>query len=434
MQKRNGFCDDINWSKLGEDFCMYLIVFCLIAATLFCSWQDHVDASNKEYNRTLEFNALSYKQRVIIAEWEGFEVDEDCLRPLEVPMDYLLATVLGAIVAVLVAILATSTRTLASLYMMKNDVYFLADLPPTKSAGQTFLLCFSLIAGCPFLIVSYVRMRRWEKVQEANLDEQNTNAQDVNMQYTNTDDQEESLQAFIEYRRTFNQNYYQEQLIEAEGRIRDLEARLKCAGEQVRSYQNQLRTAKQDHLKIQDTLEHLQDHPVDELIADWRAIKKMRGVTSIHIEPSKNPNQPRLCIDVTVHAPYEDKVYDCGEYEIQIDDVCADCDNGWECIILRDAFQEHCQTDSGSCIEQNCEFINGCCADYIAAGDIFCFGDRTNSISEYFRKGQFRAAIILIIDSLHSVNDPETAKSIPYCYQPITDTEGGNHDDEQHAS
>ena len=47
----------------------------------------------------------------------------------------------------------------------------------------------------------------------------------------------------------------------------------------------------------------------------------------------------------------------------------------------------------------------------------FCFGRRRSLIQEYVEEAQYLEALTLMIDSLHSVNDPDVEREIPNCFR-----------------
>lgn len=424
MKKRNGYKKDFD---LRQGLVAYAL-FAVIALAVVLIGVIGVFALSKlsegNSNELAEhFNALSQPERALLAEWNGYEVDEAYLMSSKTVCfgEYIgIFTNRGVQIGFLVIVslltfwFYSDTR--------KEENFFLADLPERGVRGIILLILFW--AGCPFLLGSLVQMKRWEaeaidKQQEelaTSRIEEGDDEMDVMPQpeglVTNengcvtyedrsidrTHFAEDSYAQFEKYCQIDTQEAYKEWLCEMKTHICDTESKLRKAGERVKALQKELKKARADLEGLKaggpSTVKSLET-----IRADWEAIKKMRGVVDIYYDDYE------LKIAVEVRVPYSGEIYDFGDYIIAITN-----DNNITCYRNRSGIRSD-WTDSYP--------------DYCYDDGTFCLGDREYVIKEYLKQHRLREAVILTIDCLHSVNNDEDAEDIPNCFRKVVSPKEG---------
>lgn len=396
----------------------------LLVLVLAC--EANSDRKNQQnYNARVEkFNNLPQSDRIAISKWSDYDVDEDYLLASEPePRTFwewlwVIAPYAGIVMAI-----TLSTFLFWWYAESKPKRYFFADLP---LRGIKRAICVLLLwLFWPVLLVSLIRMKRWEaeaidkqqeelatsKIEEGD-DEMGVMPQpeeglvtDENGCVTYEDRSidrthfaEDSYAQFEKYCQLDTQEAYKKWLCETKTHICDTESELREAGEQVKALQKQLKKAKTDLEELKaggpSTVKSLET-----IRADWEAIKKMRGVVDIYYDDYE------LKIAVEVRVPYSGEIYDFGDYIIAITN-----DNNITCYRKRSGVRSD-WTDNYP--------------DYCYDDGTFCLGDREYVIKKYLRQHRLREAVILTIDCLHSVNNDEDAEDIPNCFRKIVSPKEG---------
>lgn len=428
LQLRNGYADDIEWSKLFLSFAA--ISLCIIIASILVlglfklEAKDEYDHRQRCNAKVTEFNALPLEHRMVIAKWNNYEVNENFFQsymPDPTPKIEKFRKVIPYFI--ILELVLASFEVFKNYDEQKAKQYFYADFP---SAGFKSHIALALMwVAWPIFFVSYIRMQRWkaehttgtevnqtstetEDVTEDAKEDTNDDAidcedvtyEDLSIKHSNF--AEDSCAQYIEYCQDLNRYNYEERLSEAQNNVHVLEQNLHELGRKVQERQNEIKHAKIELEEIENS-KPVEPQTPDVLESDWEAIKNMRGVTNIYCRTVHRVMQ--LFIEVEIRVPYEGNIYDFGDYRIEIERNMMICS----------------RTRSG--VKDN--WSDGCYPDYCYSDETFCFGDRADKIQEYLTEQQLREAIILIIDCLHSVNDEYDALRIPDCFRRIVSPKEG---------
>lgn len=439
LERRNGYTGDIRWLQVYTNVlcCGILIIVIAFFTILIVHGDAASDYENQQRHnaRVEEFNSLPRYKRVVLTEWHEYEVDEDYLQALEPkpsPFTERCRKILPY--AIVITLIILSLATFWGYAEEKSRRYFFADYP---WEGALSIIAFLLMWVCwPTLLVSYIRMRHWEKEQSAekarreaeeaeraaeeaatHLNALNETEGENNTEEKEEDDDEhityedlsadhtnfapDSCAQFIAYCQRDDQYKYEMHLQRISNDIEKYKRNLRNYGDEIRELQGKLKTAQ---LELEKLKRGGPPQPQDEnvLITDWEAIKAMRGVTAIYYDDQED----ELRINVVVRVPYNGEVYDFGDHTIIISY------NKLRCIRERSGVRE--------------DWHNSGYPDYYHGNSgEFCFGSRHRRIEEYLEKHRLREAIILAIDCLHSVNDENDAKYIPDCFRRIVSPKEG---------
>lgn len=437
MERRNGYDKDIRWDYVFASCVVGLIIgIVILLIGLFFTWSSagfRVDSWESHTRYVERFNALDSDKRLFLIEWQYLSDSVDANNfmvcdPQPPSVDTCLKkAAVWLFVAMLVCV---STGTFCSYFDEKSHRFFCADYPFSGTRSRVAFVLMWLY--WPVLLVSRLRMRRWEAQQkaeqtvaneEANQEPEVHNEQDKNVQEEreeeegNDEDEDESItyedlsadltdfdndscEQFIAYCQDENQHTYKERLSDAEEKVKNTETSLRDYGQRIQKLQGELKEAKLELEKLKST-KPPEPKDLKVLKTEWEAIKSMRGVTNIYYDEYDET----LCIDVAVRVPYEGETYDFGDYTIQI------CHDEIECPRSRSGVRD--------------DWRAGSYPDYCYSDGTFCLGNRERSISKFIVEQRFREAIILIIDCMHSVNDEEEAANIPKCFRRIVPPKEG---------
>ena len=282
-------------------------------------------------------------------------------------------------------------------YVKEHDKsFFLADLPRTFFGFVLFCLMF---VAWPIFAISWIRMRIYfsplrtkereevKRVARQRLDEERRAQKEVVTQRNN----------YISYRVGMCKDLERRQKESAEKRFRaaeraltELDAKMRDLGQKIIQAQTELGESRVELRRVEGldySLTATRKRAEDE----WDALLQMRGVVDVTVRDE------HVLIFVKVEVPYNGALYDFGDYEISLKQFY------WECKHKR----------SGRRLDATSSY-----PDY-STGDGFCFGNRRNTIDGYVSCGRYSEAVTLIIDSLHSVNNGQAAREIPYCFRKI---------------
>lgn len=401
MRFRNGDYSDIAF----EDVCPRIgigfgIVLCIALIFLFFA---SVFATNKndiveEYNaKATEFNARPETERKIIASYLGDgEIDGEnytmVLDDTFIDKKAFMARMCSiAIVAVLV--ISSLVATCSYIYE-KLEHYYLADLPFKEPYG--WFLFFSMFVFWPVLLVSRLRMlkvrfgqRRKEcKAVELAARQELKDEADARLSYKSSLSNK-AKKRYVSYRIKGHQQALDHRKTELETRIKECEENLREYGMSIQATQRQIGATKAQLNELSKV--SLAGEVVRaEALEEWRIISEMRGVSKITLRDNS------ICILVKVRVPYQEHVYDFGDYEICISAKKYSCKRVRSGVKLNATSKRPDYNESSG----------------------FCFGSRRNLIQDYVQHARMLEAITLMIDCLHSVNEDVEAE-IPECFRRV---------------
>lgn len=424
MRKRDGYTGDIEWASVYAGSVLGLIIAVVILAlvTGAIALAAHDDKKTWQNNTTAvqRFNDLQRHERIIIAEWTGIsdELDDQDQRVYpECPSTFTERMSQALPFYPFVILIAMSIGLFYGYHEEKGSSYFYADLP--REGKHTWVLFLGGFACWLIFLASYIHMRYWqaqkvleeqEKIQRIVADNQKAieKAKASPQDYATREDltaqtevDQASCMQFVEYCQKDNQDTYRRKLNDLSEGISHKENRLRDYGHEIQELQRKI---KQDKLEL-DLLKASgppPERPIIALKSDWYAIKAMRGVIAIS---TRNEYRDRLtlAIQVAVRVPYEGETYDFGDFEITISADSFDCMRKRSGVRsdYRGGYPDYCYN----------------------YGERFCLGERKATIQNYVTERKVRAAVALIIDCLHSVNNAEEAARIPQCFRLVVPIE-----------
>lgn len=332
MKRRNGYKEDFDLGQgvlASAIFATIILVVVLVGIVVIFGFDKLFEGSNELAER---FNALSRPERVLLAEWNDYEVDESYLMPItdktvkfkdyiaifaerDVQIGFL------TIVSLLTFWLYSDTR--------KKENFFLADLPERGIRGIILLILFW--AGCPFLLGSLVQMKRWEAQQKAESTEAEVPSESQDETTVDSDNEEngdvtyedrsidrtrfakEAYEQFVEFCQSEPQLIHRHRVAKAEETTADCETKLLRLKREVQDAEQEMEKAQGF---LQDVkVETVPEKTLDDIKQDWETIKNLHGVVAIYEKGCGS-----LCIDIEVRTSYDDKVYDIGDFTITVFD------------------------------------------------------------------------------------------------------------------
>jgi len=423
LERRNGYTDDIKPSGIYfYPIAVFIVIVIVVALiTLFAALEVHADNTNKEVHNeaVTRFNAYTLNERQAIAKFHG--VGEESMYGID-PKTYLMTAQpidrhavihwyqkywLIILISVLVAL---SWSTFAGYHNEKNSKYYLSDIPLKQPGVLVLFIC--MFAAWPVFLVNWIYMRFFSKLADEFRQNRQEQREKNAAEYAAIQQIAQSELAELPIERRFSKNakltfrrYVEkdaakaqaDRIREAKHKLAEAKQTLTAAGKAVMQAQRQVGAA-EANLRTEQTAQAETDFTAQQIERDWEAITRMRGVASINpcYTKVRDKKRPGIEILVKVRVPYEGEFYDFGDYLITF------ADNTYRCARQRSGVKLNATSHA---------------PNYGSSG--FCFGNRSDLIGSYVRHGRIADALDLIIESLHSVNDAETAKKIPECFRKV---------------
>lgn len=188
-----------------------------------------------------------------------------------------------------------------------------------------------------------------------------------------------------------------EKLRETQNNSRQLASTLQQQQREINKIRANVRTS-EEHLEELDSFMVGED----EAKTEFDKIMLLPGVVAAL------PTEDGFSVIVEARYRYLDKVYDLGDWQIQI---TGNTDGYFVCRRLRSGVMPG-WTPSGRAF--------GAHPDYsLEWGTAFCFRDRETIIQEHIRRGQYPEALSIIVNTINSVNEADVPK-IPAAFQEVT--------------
>ena len=413
MERRSkGQYDDIKFSNFDTDLLFNLIVILVVCAIFYglilLLIGDHYKETLKSNATAREFNSLSLSERQLINQWSGLkldkksplmEIDDDPLQTQDVWLP-LLFIMIGIVV------IAMSLSVFYYYGRERGYRYFIADLPFDTAYG--WFLFFAMFAAWPVLLVSAIRMRNYSrpkrKAEKAAVTEQAkvelSEEQVYNLaQSPKISHYYTARQTYIKYRVSSIVQAQQKLIEHVQAQIDDTKQDIRSYGDKIQLLQRQL-GQKQAELNKLPSAKLSAQATRAEAKKEWELLTEMRGVAKLTAQESRGKKPDKIFILVKVRVPYENEVYDFGDYRIML------CGSTYECKRVR----------SGVRVDHN-----STSPDYNESSG-FCFGNRKYTITEYLEEGKVIEAVTLMIDCLHSVNEGDQIY-IPDCFRKVATIE-----------
>ncbi len=412
MERRNGRTGDLEIPKLIFVMAITAMVCGLIMAIILGLSGPVIDSDRKDriaYNRFVEiYNAMSEEDREMLAPYikytrpKGqtyFDMKE------EIPDGYAQEWRKSETPDMIRWIVITLSVACFIWYVRNRDTsYRMSDLPFNHVIG--WLLLLLMFAAWPILFIDRVilqikgmQSRRAERL--AIKQEAERKVKEEEELPFNVLDDAKARKYYVEYVTRWNQKACEERKSKLVDEESTIEQRLKICAENIRRYQNrrgEIRAELKKYEKV-ETRDEI-ERKVEE---EWDAIREMRGVMGASVKKVRGKKSKELIIYVRVQVSYKDELYDFGDYQIRL--------KGKEsyCFCVRSGIRKDATSTAPS--------YGG------HVGNSFCFGSRRQEIGAYVATGRYVEAVTLMIDCLHSVNDPEAEARIPYCFRKIKTVE-----------
>lgn len=417
-ERRRGYCGDISFSSVYDLTAFILIiiviVWVIVGLLVWAAWSEDYANDIKHNEQATEFNARPLSERVLIADYiGGDDFDENHLMTLEeVGLTGGKAAGNWTLLILVLALIALPIVTFISYCHEKDSDYYLADLPLSRPYG--WLLLFSMFVMWPVLFIAFLHMWYLERsnIHKAIVEKRQKTEEErkqVEMMAKRELKQEEIERAqhcghfssrarrqYFVFRRIGYQKSLDHQKKETNKLISDYQNQLRSLGKQLQTVQKQMGEAK---AKLA-SLEHCSSAEQNEKITEeWRLITEMRGVSRISFD-RKDKEKRYLCILVKVRVPYENVLYDFGDFEIKIGP------QQFSCVEVRSGVKANASSHTPR----------------YRVSDGFCFGSRRDDILDFVQHARMLEAITLAIDCLHSVNSGDEVY-IPRCFRTVDSIE-----------
>lgn len=376
---------------------MLLVGFiCCLSAAFDQDITVDIEGINEANHLAEVFNALPLETRTELEPIIEKSLSEDKTIPLQEPpkapekKDYSQLWIFHLIGFFIAGYLISVSYVFFKYVARRNDDYYLVDFP--KRAVGVWIAIVTVPLFFPVYLVSWVRFQiflRKLRIEESEAVEE-TARQEIKSKDRKTP---AAKKVYIDYVTRGRVEGYKlekariERAIETTtSRLRDLSGRMQEEQRNLASYNQQLRANEAES-------------PAESRARageEWDQICQMRGVSKIRVDYQNG--RPILVISVRVRVQYRKDFFDFGDYDIRIDRK----------------YYSAIQTRSG--IRRNATSSE---PDYNESGG-FCFGERKGEITKYLEGGRILEAIILMIDSLHSVNSKEAEEDIPRCFRKVS--------------
>jgi len=373
------------------------------------------DAALVHNERAEAFNQKPLEERRLIAEWiedENIDAESYLMMKEEIKPLTFWARISekdpGAIPLMAVCFLALLSFVVFMCYWIKKDkVYYLCSLPYNKPYG--WVLFFCMFVGWPFLLASFICMcvgntehfrkkrelAKREKTAVRKMAEEELIAEARAL--TRPQFPEKAHRAFVKYAMIGQAEAHALRVKAAKSGVMRAQGNLQKAGESVRVAQQELGKARANLEQLESAQSSQFSRECAE--AEWVAIKEARGVSSIKY----NQRKKRLEVLIKVRVPYAGELYDFGDYLLVLDGG-----RRFNCKQVRSGVK----SDHLSLAPL-----------YHADGDFFCFGNSSSTIKDYLCQGRYAEAITLVVECMHSVNNDDTERQIPYCFRKVSTVE-----------
>ncbi len=397
--------------KTGGVFLLAAVIVAMIILGVSALIIAADNSTNRSYNEAAErYNALDLEQRQLV--WEFFgggykkDVDPETyliplkdIRPFVQRIQAMSKFWPGLVLAAIVLISGCMAYTY---YKQRDKKYYFVDFP-MRTVGEVLTFC-AMFAALPFMLVSgccllcrklnlfQLERKEVQKLAKAELSEEDI-AQimlpkparcTAKMRY-----------AYYQARTARTQELHQQALEVAKHAVDGYRQDLAELGRRVQAVQRNLGTA-------QTKLEDLQRAQVaaitnEQSDAELRAILGMRGVAWVKPPDKKHRNEYLLKVLVKVRVSYQGDLYDFGDYVIIFKTTDFECNHARSGRKL-----------NATSLDPDYSTLSG-----------FCFGTRSETITEYVEEGRIVEAMALIVDSLHSVNSESIRSRIPDCFRKV---------------
>lgn len=404
MYKRHGYYADVGVSDVFPNVLFGMIITVIIVGfCVLCAWGSHNDTAetNSEFNEYASaFNELSSEERAVVRPFMSHEdeIDEETgLLPIKECDKVGFFAYLKRYLPFIIGLLLLVYSILVFIFYLKekSSDYHFADISFRKPYG--FFLLVSMFVFWPVFLIGrihmFIKSHPGAKADKQALNEQAYKEARKELLAEATKPKLKGLanhkaeNAYVRYIVNGRERARTAQIREVDKKLSLVQQDLTRSANYIREYQ-QRKSALLAERKRLDGAEPI-DQCRERAHQEWATIREMRGVTGLRAE------KRCLAIKVDVRVPYENELYDFGDYLIKL------YPDKYSCKRLR----------SGKRID-----ATSSAPDYNESGG-FCFGSRRSTIEDYIKEAQYLEALTLMIDSLHSVNDSWAEREIPNCFR-----------------
>lgn len=389
--------------------CTVILVLVALGLLITYACQDSAKTVTT-YNEKVEaFNALAKSDREVVQnlfkKFDSDFLDEDFLAsPKDMPFTFIggLQTVLPGFMLIELALLIVLT--FGSYWYYKDRKYHLADLPLSTIYGKVLLIVI-LPIGWPFLLGSRILMWRENRPrkQAENAEVKRLATAELtiegNIQSVKTNDRVRHV--YVEFRTKHYRDTQLQNIAQLQKRIDSQKQDIASHGKRISELQRQLGESKAELQRVEAATPN-RETTKREAESEWSQILDMRGVAKVTASKRRAKAHDRfLRVLIKVRVPYQNELYDFGDYEVTF------YESHFSCHRVRSGVKlNHDNT----------------LPTYPDGTYDFCFGSRRYDIENYARSGRIIEALTLIIDCFHSVNEG-SEQYIPGCYRKVKTVE-----------